>query len=132
MELSTATKFPTETNSDLFNVVVMGMGASPKERLKNDQSNLSPDGRKTFSTGSMLMVERRDYETGEIDVAPSKTDSVHSLSGVKCELTKLYKAQGKIWVLPYVSNGRLAYSITVEDLVEFNELNIDEFIGEED
>lgn len=118
MELSTATHFPTETHSDIFDVIVMGMGATPKERMKNEASNLSPDGRKTFSTGAMLMVERKDFETGALEVAPSKADSVHSLSGVKCELTKLYKAEGKIWVLPYVSNGRLAYSITCEDLME--------------
>lgn len=117
MELLTATHFPTETHSDIFEVIVMGMGATPKERMKNEQSNLSPDGNRTFSTGAMLMVEKKDFETGALEVAPSKADSVHSLSGVKCELTKLYKAEGKIWVLPYVSNGRLAYSITCEDLV---------------
>lgn len=124
MKLTTATRFPVETTADLFPVIVLGMGATPKQRMKNDTTpNFSPDGRPTYSTGAILMTEKVNRETGAIEIAPSKTDSVHVINPVTAELGTTYVAEGKVWVQPYTgANNRMAYSITVESLVEYDPL----------
>jgi hypothetical protein len=51
-------------------------------------------------------------------VRNDKTASIHVTKPAAIyELGQAYQAQGRVWVQPYESNGRVALSITVEQLV---------------
>lgn len=105
------TVMPVPTHSDVWPVYVMGLGDPMKVREKK-----SPNGRPTFSSGGLLKLLSKDGSTRS-----DKTASVHVLNMNEMgslEAGQLYRAEGKIWFQPYESNQRVAYSITVEHLVE--------------
>lgn len=107
------TKMPVPTDSSQFPVfVVGGSDVIPKMREKR-----APDGRPTFSSGAILLVERAGMRSAD------KLSSVHVISPDQSySLGVIYRAEGKIWVMPYVPEGstRQALSITVERLVPVN------------
>jgi hypothetical protein len=104
----TATQLPVATTAELWPVTVIGMGESPKEREK-----ASPDGEVTYSSGCILRVQRKDGT-----LRADKSASVHVTKPAgHYELGAIYKATGRVYVQPYESNGRMALSITVEQLV---------------
>ncbi|QOW64950.1 hypothetical protein IDM48_11545 (plasmid) [Rothia amarae] len=117
-----ATSLPVLTNSDLFPLVAMGMGGTPRQREKP-----APTGEATYASGAILFVDRKGVPVAD------KSASIHVLSPDPVPLGQLLQAQGKIWVQPYESNGRSALSITVERLVplsdgldEINELMMED------
>jgi len=104
----TATQLPVATTAELWPVTVIGMGESPKEREK-----ASPDGEVTYASGCILRVQRKDGS-----LRADKSASVHVTKPAgHYELGAIYKATGRVYVQPYESNGRMALSITVEQLV---------------
>jgi hypothetical protein len=104
----TATQLPVATTAELWPVLVVGMGESPKERDK-----ASPEGEVTYASGCILRVQRNDGS-----VRHDKSASVHVIkpAGVY-ELGTIYKATGRVYVQPWESNGRVTLSVTVEQLV---------------
>ncbi|HYJ68954.1 MAG TPA: hypothetical protein VEX15_14995 [Nocardioidaceae bacterium] len=104
----TATALPVATTAELWPVTVIGMGESPKEREK-----ASPDGEVTYASGCILRVQRKD---GSLRADKSASVHVTKPAGLY-ELGVIYKATGRVFVQPYESNGRMALSITVEQLV---------------
>jgi len=92
----------------LWPVTVIGMGESPKEREK-----ASPDGEVTYASGCILRVQRKD---GSLRADKSASVHVTKPAGLY-ELGEIYRATGRVYVQPYESNGRMALSITVEQLV---------------
>lgn len=112
------TALPVRTNSDLFEVYVVGMGDAPKQRTdsKTNLPKVSPDGEITYSSGCILRVLAKDGT-----VRNEKTASIHVTEPASIyELGQVYKADGTIFVQPYESNGRVALSITVQALVPAN------------
>ena len=104
----TATQLPVATTAELWPVTVIGMGESPKEREK-----ASPDGEVTYASGCILRVQRKDGS-----LRADKSASVHVTKPAgHYELGAIYKAVGRVYVQPYENNGRVALSITVEQLV---------------
>src|SRR5262245_617933 len=104
----TATQLPVATTAELWPVTVIGMGEGPKEREK-----ASPDGEVTYASGCILRVQRKDGS-----LRADKSASVHVTKPASLyELGTIYKATGRVYVQPYESNGRMALSITVEQLV---------------
>lgn len=110
-----ATSLPVLTNSDLFPLVAMGMGGTPRQREKP-----APTGEATYASGAILFVDRKGVPTAD------KSASIHVLSPDPVPLGQLVQAQGKIWVQPYESNGRSALSIIVEKLVPLSDGGLDE------
>jgi hypothetical protein len=104
------TVIPFLSNSRMCPVVGFGMGISPKLR----ENKQAPSGEPTYSTGCLLQVLAKD---GSIRI--DKTASINVIHPLdEYELGKFYHAEGKVWIQPYELNGRIAYSITVERLVE--------------
>lgn len=105
-----ATQMPVLTSGDLFEVITVGMGDAVRPREKK-----SPDGRLTYTSGTLLRVRAADGS-----VRTEKTASVHVIdppkTGEPFQLGTMYRAAGTVWVQPYESNGRVALSITVERL----------------
>jgi hypothetical protein len=102
------TAMPVHTHSDLWQVEVIGLGETPREREK-----ASPEGEVTYSTGCILRMRRKDGT-----VAADKAASVNVINKAAIyELGVTYRAQGRIYVQPWESNGRMTLSITVEGLV---------------
>ena len=104
----TATQLPVATTAEMWPVTVIGMGESPKERDK-----ASPDGEVTYASGCILRVQRKD---GSLRADKSASVHVTKPAGLY-ELGVIYQATGRVYVQPYESNGRMALSITVEQLV---------------
>lgn len=108
------TQMPVETNAENFPVFVVGMGDSPK--VRNDQNGKpkhAPNGEVTYGSGCIARMLTKDGT-----VRNDKTASVHVTKPASIyELGQVYQAQGRVWVQPYESNGRVALSITVEALV---------------
>lgn len=107
-EPQTATALPVATTAEMWPVTVIGMGESPKEREK-----ASPTGEVTFSSGCILRMQRKD---GSLRADKSASVHVTKPAGVY-ELGVIYQATGRVFVQPYENNGRMALSITVEQLV---------------
>jgi len=104
----TATVLPVRTTAEVWPVTVDGMGESPKEREK-----ASPDGEVTYASGCILRVQRKD---GSLKADKSASVHVTKPAGLY-ELGVIYRASGRVYVQPYENNGRVALSITVEQLV---------------
>lgn len=103
------TALPVHTHSDLWPVEVIGMGENPRER----KDKATPAGELTYSSGCIL---RRRQKDGSLRT--DKSASIHVINPAAIyELGAVYKAQGRVYVMPYESTGRLALSITVEGLV---------------
>ena len=103
-----ATQLPVRTTAELWPVMVIGMGEAPKEREK-----ASPDGEVTYASGCILRVQRKD---GSLKADKSASVHVTKPAGLY-ELGVIYQASGRVYVQPYENNGRMALSITVEQLV---------------
>ena len=106
-------RLPIETAASLCEVRCVGMDSEVRLREKS-----APDGRPTYSSGTILMVESKDG-----NVSANKTASVNVIQfpAEPYRLGGLYRADGKIWVMPYESNGRVTLSVTVETLVPVEE-----------
>ena len=103
-----ATEFPVATTAQAWPVIVQGGGQAPKLR----EGKPSPDGRPTYASGCQLIVARNGEEM------VNKSASVHVLEPAAIYSRREdFQAEGRVWVVPYESNGRVAYSITVERLV---------------
>lgn len=102
-------KLPIETAATMCEVRCVGMGSEVRLREKT-----APDGRPTYSSGTILMVEGKDGA-----VSANKTASVNVIEAPHepFQLGAMYRAEGKIWIMPYESNGRVTLSVTVEKLV---------------
>lgn len=105
-------------------LVVLGQGSVPKARTDRDgHPKLSPDGRATFSTGCAVLTKDA---AGEL--VPSRgTVTLHVIEpldryGKSAVTPTVYVTEGQTWVVPYVSNGYSALSITTERLVAHKEL----------
>jgi len=102
------TRAPYETDSRLCPVFAVGLGDVPRQRDK-----AAPTGEVTFSTGTVLRVESRDGT-----VRNDKTASVNVLEPAPVyELGTLYRSEGRVYLQPYESNGRVALSVTCQRLV---------------
>lgn len=102
------TIFPVATTADLWPVIVAGLGGTPKPR----EGKFTPDGRPTYASQTILLVERDGV------VNPRRGASVHVVEPASTyEMGVKYAAQGRVWVTPYESNSRVEQSITVERLV---------------
>lgn len=109
MTRKTATALPVRTTADLWPVTVIGMGESPRVR----EGKTTPDGELTYGSGCILRVQRKDGE-----IKADKSASVHVTKPASVyELGVEYVARGQVFVQPYESNGRMALSITVEELL---------------
>jgi hypothetical protein len=108
------TRMPVETHSDLASFYVVGMGDSPKGRNDaNGKPKFAPNGEMTYGSGCIVRMVTKDGT-----IRNDKSASVHVTKPATIyELGQIYQAQGRIWVQPYESNGRVALSITVEALV---------------
>lgn len=107
--INEGTALPVQTHSDMWQVEVIGMGETPRER----KDKASPMGEVTYSSGCIL---RRRQKDGSIRT--DKSASVHVIDPAAIyELGVIYQARGRVYVMPYESNGRLALSITVEGLI---------------
>lgn len=107
------TTFPISTTSDLWPVHVIGMGGEPRARNDADgRPKVAPSGEATYMSGTILIVARDGIE------GPQKSASVHVLKpAATYVMGERYMARGRVWVQPYEANGRVAQSITVEELV---------------
>lgn len=109
-----------KTNSRDFPVLVRLTGSnSGNPRL--DQATKTPktnrDGKLTYTVDGSLIVLNRDG-----DVTVNKTASVHTTVPLEAEVdlfgaAQVYRGEGTVFVTPYESGGRIAYSINVERLV---------------
>lgn len=112
MSTATLTGTPVATTSELWPVFVTGMGEAPKPREK-----AAPTGEVTYSSGTIL---RRRSAEGALKV--DKSASIHVLKPAAIyELGQVYEAKGRVYVMPYEANSRVALSITVEELVPVRE-----------
>lgn len=105
------TALPVLTDSDSWPVTVMGLGESPRPR----EGKVTSEGEPTYTTGAVLMLTDRDGRP-----KAQKTASVNVVKPASIyEAGVAYRAQGRVWVMPYVPNGqtRVALSVTVEQLV---------------
>lgn len=80
----------------------------------------SADGRPTYKVDGQVMTVNREGKT-----APAQNVYLHSIEPLAVEIdlfaaAPLYRAEGKVWVKPFVSNDRIAYSICAERLVKVN------------
>ncbi|MBO0811930.1 MAG: hypothetical protein J2P23_07770 [Microlunatus sp.] len=104
-----STTLPVATHSDLFPVYAVGMGETPRER----KDKYTPAGEPTFGSGCILRMTQKDGS-----LRNEKAASVHVIKPAAIyELGVIYKAAGRIYFQPWESNGRVTYSITVEQLV---------------
>lgn len=113
IKMAQGTKFPIHTNGDLFKIVVLGIGDTIRER-----DNKAPNGASTYSSGCLLKRENKDGS-----VSTDKSASIHVLKPSQVGAYEgLHVARGDIWLQPYQQDGgRMAYSITVEELVPINQ-----------
>lgn len=102
-------RVPLPMSAEQSGIRVVGLGGQPKLR----DGKLSPDGRPTYSSGCVLLVDRAG------DVRPDKSASVHVVEpAATYVLGEQYVAAGQVWVTPYTAaNDRVALSVTVERLV---------------
>lgn len=108
--INLGTALPVHTHSDLWPLEVIGMGENPRER----KDKATPQGEVTYSSGCIL---RRRQKDGSLRA--DKAASVHVINPAAIyELGVIYKAQGRVYVMPYeTEGGRMTLSITVESLV---------------
>lgn len=108
------TQMPVETHADVFPVYAVGMGDAPKARNGEDgRPKFAPSGDATYGTGCIARLLTKNGT-----VRNDKTASIHVTKPASVyELGEVYMAQGRVWVQPYESGGRVALSITVEQLV---------------
>ncbi|QDP94798.1 hypothetical protein FOE78_01685 [Microlunatus elymi] len=106
--ISQGTALPVATHSDAWPVEVIGLGESPRER----KDKATPAGEVTYSSGCIL---RRRQKDGSVRVDKSASINVINPAATY-ELGVVYLARGRVYVMPYESNGRMALSITVEGL----------------
>lgn len=103
-----ATQFPVRTHSQAWPLRVVGMGGkiTPLDKA-------TPDGEVKYQSHTILLIERDGM------AQPQKSASVHVIhpDPEGYALGQVYAAEGRVFVQPYESNSRVAYSITVERLV---------------
>jgi len=110
---------PFATNAEQYPVLVR-LTASGSGMPRTDQSNkvkTSPDGRPTHVVKAKVISADKNGDAQE-----ESNCFVNSIEPLEADVDilgapKLFKAEGKIWIKPFVSNDRQAYSITVEKLV---------------
>lgn len=110
---------PVCTNSDLWEFFVIGMGDSPKQVTdENMRPKVFPGtGGFTLTTGTIPRFVSKDGT-----IRNAKGDSVKVVHALPVyELGEVYAAKGRIWVQPWENKGRVALSITCEELVPVNE-----------
>ena len=103
------TSMPVLTDASMWQMVCVGMDSEPQPR----EGKTTPEGEPTYSSGCILLMRRKDGS-----VKPDKSASVNVIQpAAMYEMGERYVAQGRVYVQPYESNNRVAYSITVERLV---------------
>lgn len=103
------TTLPVQTTADQFPVFVIGMGESPRSREKT----VPGTGEVTYASGTVLRMARKDG-----NLQADKAASVNVINpAATYALGEIYKAQGRVYVMPFENNGRMTLSITVEQLV---------------
>lgn len=113
-------KIGIATNAQLFPILIRLSGSDsgqPRADRKSGEVKMSPDGRPTHKVAGKVVSLNRDEKMQE-----EGSCFVNSIEPLEAELdllgsAQLYRAEGKIWVKPFVSNDRQSYSITVEKLV---------------
>lgn len=114
MDTMKGTALPVQTDSDRWQVEAIGLGDTP--RLRKDKV-VPGTGELTYSSGCCLRVQRKDGT-----VASDKSASINVINQAAVyEIGRIYRAQGRIYVQPYESNGRVTLSILVEQLVPTDE-----------
>lgn len=110
MDTISGTGLPVQTHSDLWQVEVIGLGDTPRLR----QDKVVPEtGELTYTSGCCLRSRAKDGT-----VRSDKSVSVNVINQAAFyEIGQVYRAQGRIYVQPYESNGRVTLSIVVEQLV---------------
>lgn len=108
-----------KTSSRDFPILVRLTG-SGSGRPRLDQTGApkeNGDGRPTYTVDGQLIVLNRD---GEIQI--NKGASIHTVHPLEAEVdvlgaAQVYRGEGTVFVTPYESSGRIAYSINVERLI---------------
>lgn len=106
---------PVKTHSDMWEFYCVGMGDSPRQTTdERKMPKIFPaTGGYTYATGAIARLVSKDGT-----IRNDKTASVKVMKPASVyELGEVYAARGVIFVQPYESNGRVALSITVEELV---------------
>src|SRR5699024_10630777 len=113
MTMSENSRFRVVTESSLWPVYVIGMGAEPTVREKR-----APTGEPTYASQTVLMSAGPDG--GD---KPNKSASVHVLQPAsRYDLGTKYVSRGRVFVQPYTPDGgRMTLSITVDELVPADE-----------
>lgn len=113
MTMSENSRLPVVTESSLWPVYVVGLGAEPRPREKK-----SPTGELTYSSQTILMGGGADGSD-----KPDKGASVHVMQpSSRYELGQRYVSKGRVFVQPYTPDGgRMTLSITVDELVPADE-----------
>lgn len=108
-----------KTTAREFPVLVRLTGSgSGRPRLdQNGAPKQNGDGKATYGVDGQLIVLNRD---GEVQI--SKNTSIHTVQPLEAEVdvlgaAQVYRGEGTVFVTPYESGGRIAYSINVERLV---------------
>lgn len=108
-----------KTTSREFPILVRLTGSgSGRPRLdQNGAPKENRDGKATYTVDGQLIVLNRDNE-----VQINKGASIHTVQPLEAEVdvlgqAQVYRGEGAVFVTPYESNGRIAYSINVERLV---------------
>ncbi|MGO4957612.1 hypothetical protein ACTQ49_10140 [Luteococcus sp. Sow4_B9] len=102
------------TNAREFPILVKLDGANSG----NEREKTSPDGRKTYSVAGTVMSVRDGEPMAMKNCFINTIEPV--TAGFDLFATTLLRAEGKIWVKAFESNGRVSYSITAEKLVPVN------------
>jgi hypothetical protein len=106
---NTGTALPVCTHSDLWRVEVIGLGETPRPR----KDKYTPAGEPMYSSGCILRRQRKD---GNLQAEKSAGVYVINPAAIY-ELGVIYEARGRIYVMPWDSNGQTVLSITVEQLI---------------
>lgn len=106
------TALPVATHSQNWQLECIGLGETPRLR----QGKATPEGEVIYSSGCILRVRRKDGT-----VAADKSAGINVIEPAAAyELGVIYRAEGRIYVQPWTTDGSMArsqLSITVERLV---------------
>lgn len=110
--MAEGTALPVETHSDLWQMECIGLGETPRLR----QGKAAPTGELVYSSGCILRTRRKDGS-----VTADKSAGINVIEpAASYELGVIYRAEGRIYVQPWMTDGSMArsqLSITVERLV---------------
>lgn len=80
------------------------------------REKMSADGRPTYKVDAQVITTNREGE-----MITARNVFIHSIEPLTAKggllTVQLFKAQGRVWVKPFVNNERVAYSVCVEKLV---------------